>query len=119
MAKHFGLDLGTNSIGWAIVDTDQNKVIECGTRIFPSALSIERKNQRARRNKKQRSLVRTELLRLTQLSTKTFSIIAVLKVLSFVTFTLTLLDFTNWQFWLNISLTALFTLLTLLHDTKK
>jgi CRISPR-associated endonuclease Csn1 len=35
MAKILGLDLGTNSIGWAIVDDLQNKILGIGSRIFP------------------------------------------------------------------------------------
>lgn len=35
MAKILGLDLGTNSIGWAIVDDKQNKILGIGSRIFP------------------------------------------------------------------------------------
>jgi CRISPR-associated endonuclease Csn1 len=35
MAKILGLDLGTNSIGWAIVDDAQKKISGIGSRIFP------------------------------------------------------------------------------------
>lgn len=35
MAKILGLDLGTNSIGWALIDDIQNKVLGIGSRIFP------------------------------------------------------------------------------------
>lgn len=35
MTKILGLDLGTNSIGWAIVDDVQNKILGIGSRIFP------------------------------------------------------------------------------------
>lgn len=35
MAKILGLDLGTNSIGWAVVDDNQNKILGVGSRIFP------------------------------------------------------------------------------------
>lgn len=35
MAKILGLDLGTNSIGWALVDDVRNKIIGIGSRIFP------------------------------------------------------------------------------------
>ncbi len=35
MSRILGLDLGTNSIGWAIVDDTANKIIGIGTRIFP------------------------------------------------------------------------------------
>jgi CRISPR-associated endonuclease Csn1 len=35
MAKIVGLDLGTNSIGWALIDDIQNKILGIGSRIFP------------------------------------------------------------------------------------
>ena len=35
MAKILGLDLGTNSIGWALIDNKLNKIIGMGSRIFP------------------------------------------------------------------------------------
>lgn len=35
MAKILGLDLGTNSIGWALIDDVQNKIVGVGSRIFP------------------------------------------------------------------------------------
>lgn len=34
--KHIlGLDLGTNSIGWAVIDSENKKIIDAGSRIFP------------------------------------------------------------------------------------
>ena len=35
MARILGLDLGTNSIGWALIDDVQNKILGVGSRIFP------------------------------------------------------------------------------------
>jgi CRISPR-associated endonuclease Csn1 len=35
MAKILGLDLGTNSIGWALIDETANKILGIGSRIFP------------------------------------------------------------------------------------
>ena len=35
MAKILGLDLGTNSIGWALIDNAQNKIDGIGSSIFP------------------------------------------------------------------------------------
>lgn len=35
MKKILGLDLGTNSIGWALVDTDEKKILGMGSRIIP------------------------------------------------------------------------------------
>lgn len=35
MARILGLDLGTNSIGWALIDDVRNKILGIGSRIFP------------------------------------------------------------------------------------
>ncbi|MCZ8228832.1 type II CRISPR RNA-guided endonuclease Cas9 [Flavobacterium sp.] len=35
MAKILGLDLGTNSIGWALINEQTNKILGIGSRIFP------------------------------------------------------------------------------------
>ena len=35
MTKILGLDLGTNSIGWALVDSEEHKIIKAGSRIIP------------------------------------------------------------------------------------
>ncbi len=35
MKKILGLDIGTNSIGWALVDKDEKKIIGLGSRIIP------------------------------------------------------------------------------------
>ncbi len=35
MSKILGLDLGTNSIGWALIDNEYNKIIKAGSRIIP------------------------------------------------------------------------------------
>ena len=38
MARILGLDVGTNSIGWALIDDAQNKILGIGSRIFPMAV---------------------------------------------------------------------------------
>lgn len=35
MAKILGLDLGTNSVGWALIDNDEKKILGMGSRIIP------------------------------------------------------------------------------------
>lgn len=35
MKKILGLDLGTNSIGWALIDNEQKKILGMGSRIIP------------------------------------------------------------------------------------
>nr|AME16485.1 CRISPR-associated protein Cas9 [uncultured bacterium] len=38
MTKILGLDLGTNSIGWAVVEKESHKIINAGVRIFPEGI---------------------------------------------------------------------------------
>lgn len=40
MKKILGLDLGTNSIGWALVDTDEKKILGMGSRIIPMSQDV-------------------------------------------------------------------------------
>lgn len=42
MTKTLGLDLGTNSIGWAIVDNKASKILDAGVRIFPEGVSRDK-----------------------------------------------------------------------------
>lgn len=46
MKKVLGLDLGSNSIGWTLVDKSSKKIISCGVRIFPEALQRRRYDRR-------------------------------------------------------------------------
>jgi CRISPR/Cas system Type II protein with McrA/HNH and RuvC-like nuclease domain len=39
MAKILGLDLGTNSIGWALIDDSQKEIIKTDVRIFPEGVN--------------------------------------------------------------------------------
>ncbi|MFD2528894.1 type II CRISPR RNA-guided endonuclease Cas9 [Polaribacter marinaquae] len=38
MNKILGLDLGTNSIGWALIDTENDSILGMGSRIFPEGV---------------------------------------------------------------------------------
>lgn len=40
MAKILGLDLGTNSIGWALVDSEEKKILGMGSRIIPMTQDV-------------------------------------------------------------------------------
>ena len=46
MTKVLGLDLRTNSIGWAVTDTDSNKVINRGVTIFPGPVFLHAHERR-------------------------------------------------------------------------
>lgn len=76
MKKILGLDLGTNSIGWALIDAENNKIEGMGSRIIPmpqdvlgkfdSGVSIsqtaERTGYRGVRRLRERCLLRRERL---------------------------------------------------------
>jgi CRISPR-associated endonuclease Csn1 len=61
MAKILGLDLGTNSIGWAVVDDEKQEILGIGSRIFPEGVVAktigtgekEESKNAARRNSRQ------------------------------------------------------------------
>lgn len=42
MTKILGLDLGTNSIGWSLVDDKKHKIINSGVRVFPEGVNIDK-----------------------------------------------------------------------------
>ncbi len=42
MARILGLDLGTNSIGWALVDDTEKRIVDIGVRIFPEGVNLEK-----------------------------------------------------------------------------
>lgn len=120
MSKILGLDLGTNSIGWAIIDEDLNKIVDFGATIFPNSFNIERSIERQQRNFENKHLQRaSSLYQKRKTSKKTNPIIFILIFCSFLTCLLTFLNFCNWQFWLNISISTLITTLTLLNPNNE
>ena len=120
MSRILGLDLGTNSIGWAIIDTNTDKFIDLGVKVFPNSLNYERQISRQERRKENRLNQRTLSSKPFDFSrTRTNPIIAFLCFGSFLTAMLTLLNFSNWQFWFNSFLTIILVTLTLLHSDNK
>ena len=112
MAKILGLDLGTNSIGWAIVDSETNKLIDCGARIFPIDKQQEKKWTLLRS-------CRDKFLEMAFSKSRYSIILTSLVILTVLTLILSVSNMQNWQFWLNISLTALFSTLTIVNQDKK
>jgi len=39
MSKVLGLDIGANSVGWALIDDNLNKIVDIGVRVFPEGVS--------------------------------------------------------------------------------
>lgn len=48
MAIHLGLDLGSNSLGWSLIDKDKAQILGMGVRIFPEGLKIEKGNEESK-----------------------------------------------------------------------
>ncbi len=90
MSRILGLDLGTNSIGWAIIDNETNSLLNSGMKIFktsPKQKVIKKKNN-------QKAIISLNAISITSLI-------------------LVILNFVNWQFWLNVTLTSVITKTTL------
>ncbi len=49
-----GLDLGTNSLGWAYIDTSNQKIIGTGARIFPEGVDRDKLKREVSKNEKRR-----------------------------------------------------------------
>ncbi len=54
MGKTLGLDLGTNSIGWALIDKDRQHIIKTGVRIFPAGVENTATQKEESKNAKRR-----------------------------------------------------------------
>ena len=93
MSRILGLDLGTNSIGWAIIDNETNNLLNFGMKILktsPRQKVIKKKNS-------QKAIISLNAISITSLI-------------------LVILNFENWQFWLNVTLTTVITKITLLNQ---
>jgi RNase H-fold protein (predicted Holliday junction resolvase) len=101
MGQILGLDLGTNSIGWALVNDD--KIDEMGIRVFPF-IAIE--------NQRQKNILKKGFIKLKAIPIKQKVTIVLFAVLT----TLTIIDFSNWQFWLSLNITTCLTYLTMKND---
>lgn len=100
MGKYLGLDLGTNSINWAIIDNDTNHVINSGVNIYNTGFKNKQFTPVKKTKKRQKSGI-------------------VLCVIATILLIVSIIDIVNWQFWLNISLTTYIAVLTLYLQRKK
>ena len=100
MGKYLGLDLGTNSIGWAIIDNDTNQVINSGVNIYNTGFKNKQFTPVKKTKKRQKSSI-------------------VLCIIATILLIVSIIDVINWQFWLNISLTTYIAVLTLYLQGNK
>ena len=68
MSYILGLDLGTNSIGWACIDENSNEFLALGSRIFPEGTDRDTKGKEVSKNTKRREArqLRRQLARRSQ-----------------------------------------------------
>jgi hypothetical protein len=123
MGKILGLDLGENSIGWAIVDSEKREIIDMGSRVFQRACRRKERRSRNRRriviktinNKKQTVLILNNCFEFIRTNT----IRMILFCLFIMTGALLLMNLHDWQFWFNLSFTVLITFLGVINNKQK
>lgn len=119
MGKILGLDLGSNSIGWAIVDSEKKEIINMGCKVFenPVMVSINGKILLQKSDKKGK-LILNRLNKAYALFQGNI-IISILCILQAVTLSLLFINIYNWQFWLSLSFTVLIALLSIISGNRK
>lgn len=55
MSMILALDLGTNSIGWALLNEVQQTITDCGVRIFPEGVNRDTRGKEVSRNEQRRT----------------------------------------------------------------
>jgi len=98
MSKILGLDLGTNSIGWAVIDSKSNQM-NCGVRVFESRL-------------KPRKQTVIEKIRRKNISTK----IVLSSILTSSLFIIALINISAWQYWTSLGIGGLLIIISILKD---
>lgn len=117
MAKILGLDLGSNSIGWALID--RNEIVGLGARIYPAPTPIKSNVLSKQMKTLHRLSVRAMAAHQQKSKVKTSPVFKILIACALLNALLTVVNLDNWQFWLNISLTTFVAALSLLHQNEK
>ncbi|MCK6601195.1 MAG: type II CRISPR RNA-guided endonuclease Cas9 [Bacteroidetes bacterium] len=55
MSLVLGLDLGTTSIGWALINSEKKQLVDCGVRIFPIGVNVDKTGTEAPKNAQRRT----------------------------------------------------------------
>jgi len=101
MSKILGLDLGENSFGWAILENEN--LLDCGVHIFS-----DQNETRLNETNFFKQAIDWSLLKTNQIV-----------LISALFFSLTLMNFKNWQFWLGLSVASILTYLSKDKKLKK
>lgn len=119
MGKILGLDLGANSIGWAIINNSSNKTTDFGVNTLTISSDYERLLAKLNPKTDNRLMLKALNFYKEKLSRKANQIILILFSCLFITALLTFINISNWQFWLNLSLTVFVATLSLLYQDKQ
>lgn len=101
MSRILGLDLGTNSIGWAIIDDKKNKNVNYDVNFFN--ITSDKKITSS----------------LKQIVKKEDNAILNLNLIIYASLVFCIMNLENWQFWLNVIVTTVIAKITLLNQVKK
>lgn len=121
MRRTLGLDLGKNSIGWAILNSDTNEIIEMGAKIIsPDRQALRMVKRASRRHEKMESLkIKMASLAHTTFDRHRLQVIASiakrifpfllhgLLTILFATSILMAITTKEFQFWFNLAITIL------------
>ena len=107
MKRILGLDLGTNSIGWALID--DNKIVDKKVCAFPHSQRNEKREIRI--NPQNKSILKTKIF------VKNNSRILFLSVIILSMFIFSIIFAEFWQLFLNLGIGGLISILT--FDNKK
>lgn len=116
MNKILGLDLGTNSIGWALIDS--NEIVGLGTRVTPTPTPIKSIVPSKQIKTPQRLSTKALTAYRQRSKVKTSPVFKILIGCALLNALLTVINIDNWQFWLNLSLTTFVAALPLLHQNE-
>ena len=100
MSKILGLDLGTNSIGWAVIDNKTNQM-SCGVRILKNEIT-------------QNNQFELKKLRLKRVDLSTKFILS--SILTSTLFGLALINIQDWQYWTSLGIGGLLVIISILKD---
>lgn len=111
MGRVLGLDFGSNSIGWAIVDIEKKEIINMGCKIYENSIDEVNVNGITVSNKSEKRERKALILsKIPRFVLKNQSFLALL-FLQIVTISLMLINLHDWRFWFSISFAVLIALL--------
>ena len=100
MSKILGLDLGINSIGWAVIDNKTNQM-DCGVRVFKNVIT-------------QHNQPKLRKIRIKKIDISTKFILS--SILTSILFGLALLNIQDWQYWTSLGIGGLLVIISILKD---